>query len=131
VPLIFGRLTAADYEQEIAADPRIDALRDKMQVRESPQFTRDYYDPAKRFIGNAVQVFFRDGSHTERVAIDYPIGHPRRRAEAVLLLQEKFALGVRGHYGAEQASKILTLFADRAHLEALSVHELMSALVIA
>jgi 2-methylcitrate dehydratase len=131
VPLIFGRLTAADYEQEVASDPRIDALRDKMQVRENLQFTRDYYDPSKRFIGNAVQVFFRDGSHTERAAIDYPIGHPRRRAEAVPLLQQKFALGVRAHYGAEQADQILALFADRARLEALPVHELMGALVMA
>ena len=131
VPLIFGRLTAADYEQEVASDPRIDALRDKMQVRENPQFTRDYYDPSKRFIGNAVQVFFRDGSHTERAAIDYPIGHPRRRAQAVPLLQEKFAVGVRAHYGAEQADQILALFADRARLEALPVHEFMGALVMA
>jgi len=131
VPLIFGRLTAADYEQQVASDPRIDALRDKMQVRENLQFTRDYYDPSKRFIGNAVQVFFRDGSHTERVAIDFPIGHPRRRTEAVPLLQEKFALGVRAHYGAEQADQILALFADRAGLEALPVHELMGALVMA
>jgi 2-methylcitrate dehydratase len=131
VPLIFGRLTAADYEQQIASDPRIDALRDKMQVRESAQFTRDYYDPAKRFIGNAVQVFFDDGSHTERVSIDYPIGHPRRRAEAVPLLQEKFALGVRAHFGAAQAEQILALFADRERLEALPVQELMGALVMA
>jgi 2-methylcitrate dehydratase len=130
VPLIFGRLTAADYEQEVASDPRIDALRDKMQVRENPQFTRDYYDPAKRFIGNAVQVFFRDGSHTDRVAIDYPIGHPRRRAEAVPLLREKFALGVRAHYAAEQAGRILELFSDQARLEALAVHELVAALVV-
>ena len=102
-----------------------------MQVRENLQFTRDYYDPSKRFIGNAVQVFFRDGSHTERAAIDFPIGHPRRRAEAVPLLQEKFALGVRAHYGAEQADQILALFADRARLEAQPVHELMGALVMA
>src|SRR5579862_4260206 len=129
VPLIFGRLTAADYEQEVASDPRIDALRDKMQVQENPQFTRDYYDPSKRFIGNAVQVFFRDGTQTERVAIDYPIGHPRRRTEAVPLLHEKFALGVQAHYDAEQAARILTLFADRIHLEALTVHEFVTALV--
>jgi 2-methylcitrate dehydratase len=131
VPLIFGRLTAADYEQDVASDPRIDALRDKMQVRENPQFTRDYYDSAKRFIGNAVQVFFRDGGHTERVAVDYPIGHPRRRPEAVPLLQEKFALGVRGHYGAEQAGAILALFADRERLQGLAVQEFMGALVLA
>jgi 2-methylcitrate dehydratase len=131
VPLIFGRLTEADYEQEVASDPRIDALRDKMEVKENPDFTRDYYDPAKRYIGNAVQVFFRDGGSTERVAIDYPIGHPRRRAEAVPLLREKFALGTRAHFGREQAEQIIGLFFERERLERLTIAELMAALVMA
>src|SRR6187551_2388589 len=80
VPLIFGRLVASDYNDDAAADPRIDALRDKMTVIENPQFTRDYFDPAKRYIGNSVQVFFKDGGTTEKVSIDYPIGHRNRRA---------------------------------------------------
>src|SRR5690606_11623230 len=80
IPLIFGRLTAADYEDEVAADPRIDMLRAKMEVRENPAFTEEYYDAGKRHIGNAIQVFFDDGTSTERVAIDYPIGHRKRRA---------------------------------------------------
>ena len=74
VPLIFGRLTAADYEDDVAADPRIDALRDKMDVRENQRFTKDYFDPEKRYIGNAVQVFFKDGTSTEQVAVEYPSG---------------------------------------------------------
>src|SRR5579884_2847877 len=81
VPLIFGRLTAEDYEDKVAADPRIDALRGKMQVRENTTFTQDYYASDKRYIGNAIQVFFKDGSHTQRVQVDYPIGHRKRRAE--------------------------------------------------
>src|SRR3546814_7429944 len=83
VPLIFGRLTADDYNDEVAADPRIDALRAKMTVSENPQFTKDYFDPEKRYIGNSVQVFFKDGSSTDLVSIDYPIGHRRRRAEEI------------------------------------------------
>ena len=83
VPLIFGRLTAEDYEDAVACDPRIDLLRDKMQVIERKQFTVDYLDPAKRSIGNSVQVFFKDGTQTERVAVEYPIGHRRRRKEGV------------------------------------------------
>src|SRR5215471_9196681 len=83
VALIFGRLTAEDYEDSVACDPRIDALRDKMQVVERKQFTLDYLDPEKRSIGNSVQVFFKDGSQTEPVAVEYPIGHRRRRKEGV------------------------------------------------
>jgi 2-methylcitrate dehydratase len=131
VPLIFGRLTASDYDREVAADERIDVLRERMQVRENPQFTRDYYDPDKRYIGNALQVFFRDGSSTDRVAVDYPLGHRLRRAEALPLLREKFAAGVRAHYGAEQAERIIALFTDRERLEALPASELMAALVLA
>jgi 2-methylcitrate dehydratase len=81
VPLIFGELTADSYNDDVAADPRIDALRDRMEVRENEQFTVDYFDPDKRGIGNAVQVFFRNGTCTARVEISYPIGHRRRRAE--------------------------------------------------
>jgi 2-methylcitrate dehydratase len=131
VPLIFGRLTASDYEREVAVDPRIDALRSVMQVSENPQFTRDYYNPARRYIGNALQIFFRDGSSTERVVIDYPLGHRLRRTEALPLLREKFAAGVRGHFGSQQAAHIISLFEDRTALEALPVMDLMSALVLA
>src|SRR5215467_12838308 len=129
VPLIFGRLTAADYEDAVAADPRIDALRERMQVRENPTFTREYYDPDKRYIGNAVQVFFRDGSATERVQVDFPIGHRRRRAEGMPVLVKKFETSVEAHFPAKQAERIKALFARGQQLDALPVNELMAALV--
>jgi 2-methylcitrate dehydratase len=129
VPLIFGRLTAADYEDDVAADPRIDRLRSLMQVRENPEFTRDYYDPERRFIGNAVQVFFRDGSATTRAHADFPVGHRRRRAEGEPLLFAKFEAAVLAHYPAKQAARVLALFGDPARLAALSVNEFMAELV--
>jgi len=129
VPLIFGRLLASDYEDTIAHDPRIDALREKMQVVENKDFTRDYYEASKRFIGNSVQVFFRGGRATRRVAVDYPIGHRLRRAEGLPLLRQKFEGGVRGHFGAEQADRIVKLFADRPSLEGMPVNDMMAALV--
>src|ERR1700716_1128441 len=129
VPLIFGRLTAADYEDAIPADVRIDALRAKMQVRENPTFTQEYYAADKRYIGNAVQVFFRDGSHSTRVQVDFPIGHRKRRAEGMPVLVGKFTASVDAHFGAKQAERIKGLFARPAQLDALPVNELMAALV--
>jgi len=129
IPLIFGRLTAADYEDSVAADPRIDALRAKMQVRETPGFTRDYYDPDRRYIGNAVQVFFRDGSASERVQVDFPIGHRQRRAEGMPVLVQKFEAAVDAHFGSKQAERIRALFAKPRELEALPVNELVAVLV--
>lgn len=129
IALVFGRLTAADYEDAVARDPRVDALRDRMVVRENVQFTEEYYAPDKRCIGNAMQVHFRDGSSTARVHVDVPVGHRRRRAEGIPLLVKKFDASVVAHFGAAQAAKIRALFADRATLEALPVHEFMSVLV--
>ena len=88
--ITFGRLTAADYEDDVAADPRVDALRDTMEVRENEQFTKDYFDPGKRYIGNAVQVFFKDGSSTDRDEANAPIGHRERREEGIPALKRKF-----------------------------------------
>ena len=129
VPLIFGRLTAADYEDGVAADARIDALRARMQVRENPTFTQEYYAPDKRYIGNAVQVFFRDGSRSTRVQVDFPIGHRKRRAEGMPLLVGKFTASVAEHFAAKQAERIKALFAKAPELDALPVNELMAALV--
>jgi 2-methylcitrate dehydratase len=129
VPLIFGRLTAADYEDAVAKDPLIDSLREKMVVRENPEFTKDYYDPEKRYIGNAVQVFFRDGSSTPRVQVDYPVGHRKRRAEGKPLLKRKFESAVVAHFPARQAGLVLSLFSDAARLEAMPVTEFMAAMV--
>jgi 2-methylcitrate dehydratase len=129
IPLIFGRLTAADYEDGVAADPRIDALRERMQVRENQLFTQEYYAADKRYIGNALQIFFRDGSHTARVQVDYPIGHRKRRAEGMPVLVQKFEASVDAHYDPKQSAHIKGLFADRRRLEALPVNELLAALV--
>ncbi len=121
VPLIFGRLTAEDYTDAVAADPRIDALREKMTVKENPQFTKDYFDPDKRYIGNAVQVFFRDGSKTEKVSIDYPIGHRKRRHEGIPVLMRKFEDAIAGHLPARQVARILEVVGNPERLAALPV----------
>jgi len=130
VGLIFGELTARHYEDEVAADPRIDALREKMEVVENPQFSKDYLDPAKRSIANAVQVFFRDGSHTEQVVVEYPIGHRRRRAEGVPLLIEKFKTNLARRFPPKQAGLILKVCQDAERLNGLPVNEFMDLLVI-
>ena len=129
IPLIFGRLEAADYEDGVARDPRIDALRARMTVIENAGFTRDYYDPAKRSIGNAVQVLFKDGGSTPRIAVEYPVGHRRRRAEGIPLLLEKFAASVAGHFGSDQAALIRARFADRDALLRTPVDEFAATLV--
>jgi 2-methylcitrate dehydratase len=130
VALLFGRLTAEDYEDRAARDPRIDDLREKMEVVENKQFTADYLDPAKRSIGNSVQVFFADGTKTDRVAVEYPIGHRRRRAEGVPLLLEKFDRNLRGRIPPRNADAILTLCADQARLESWPVNRFMDLLVV-
>jgi 2-methylcitrate dehydratase len=131
IPLLFGRLTAADYEDRIAGDPRVDALRAKMQVQENPVFTQEYYDADKRYIGNAVQVFFKDGSCSARVQVDFPIGHRKRRAEGMPVLVQKFEASVAAHFGEKQAQSIVALFADRAALTAMPVSDFMARLVTA
>ena len=129
IPLLFGRLTAHDYEDEIARDPRVDALRAKMRVRENPTFTQEYYAPDKRYIGNAVQVFFKDGSSSRRVAVDYPIGHRKRRAEGMPVLMKKFETSVSAQFESSRARSIIERCADRARLEALEVDEFVTLLV--
>ncbi len=129
VPMIFGRLTAADYEDDIGNDARIDALRDKMEVRENEGFTKDYYDADKRYIGNAVQVFFKDGSCTDRVAIDYPIGHRKRRDEGIPVLIEKWQRSSADKLSASQCEKLNRIFADQDRTEQTSVSDLMALLV--
>ena len=126
VPLIFGRLTAGDYNDDIAADPRIDALRAKMAVSENPQFTRDYFDPGKRYIGNSVQVFFKDGSATDKVSIDFPIGHRKRRGEGIPVLMAKCEAALRAQLPAGQVDRIMALAADPARLDGLPVDQFMN-----
>ncbi|MDT8448584.1 MAG: bifunctional 2-methylcitrate dehydratase/aconitate hydratase [Wenzhouxiangellaceae bacterium] len=123
-PLIFGELTAESYSDKAASDPRIDKLRDRMTVTENPRFTEEYFDPEKRAIGNSVQVFFNDGSSTDKVSIDFPVGHRRRREEGIPLLEEKFESAVRGHFGARQSDAILTAMHKPRELVEMEVHEL-------
>ncbi|MGH8073855.1 MAG: bifunctional 2-methylcitrate dehydratase/aconitate hydratase [Lysobacter sp.] len=121
VPLIFGRLTADDYSDAVAADPRIDLLRAKMVVSENPQFTRDYFDPAKRYIGNSVQVLFTDGGSTGKVSVDYPIGHRKRREEGIPVLMDKFEKAIRGRLPKANADRLLELAAHPDELETMPV----------
>jgi len=130
VPLIFGRLTADDYTDAVAADRRIDALRAKMTVKENPAFTKDYFDPAKRYIGNSVQVFFADGTKTEKVSIDFPIGHRKRRAEGIPVLLAKFADALAGHLPARQTERILAAAGDTASLDTTPIHRFMDLFMV-
>jgi 2-methylcitrate dehydratase len=126
VPLIHGRLTAADYEDTIAKDPRIDKLRSKMEVRENGKYTKDYYDPAKRYIGNAIQVFFKGGSKTDRIEVEFPIGHRKRRAEGIPVLVNKFEKAIAGSLSARQCAAINALCGDQKKLEAAPVTDFMA-----
>ena len=130
VPLIFGRLTAADYEDGVARDPRIDALRDVMEVRENKTFTKDYFDASKRYIGNAVQVFFKDGSSTDRIEVNFPIGHRKRRDEGIPVLKKKFETSVSGKLAKGQWDRLGALCADREALAATPVDDFMALLVV-
>ena len=127
--MIFGRLTAADYEDDVASDPRIDALRDKMEVVENAQYTKDYFDPEKRYIGNAIQVFFKDGSSTDRVAVDYPIGHRQRRDEGIPVLIRKFETSVSSKLQSGQWQTLNEICSDREKLAAMAVDDFMALLV--
>jgi 2-methylcitrate dehydratase len=129
VALLSGRLSTSDYEDAMAANPRIDQLRSKMLVRENTQFTEEYHAADKRYIGNAVQVFFKDGTASERIAVDFPIGHRQRRAEGISVLVKKFEASVAAHFSAKQTESIKSLCADRARLERMPVHEFVAGLV--
>ncbi|OOG63390.1 2-methylcitrate dehydratase [Rhodanobacter sp. B04] len=126
VPLIFGRLVASDYNDEVAADPRIDALRDKMTVVENPQFTRDYFDPGKRYIGNSVQVYFKDGTSTQKISIDYPLGHRKRRAEGIPVLLKKFEAAMQDHLPAHKVKAIVAATQDPSRLDAMPVQQFLA-----
>lgn len=130
IGLIFGELTAAHYEDSVAADPRIDTLRDKMTCIENPQYSRDYLDPSKRSIANAIQIFFRDGTSTEKVEVEYPIGHRRRRKEGIPLLVDKFRTNLGRRFPAKQQKAVLDVCLDQARLEAVPVNEFVDMFVI-
>jgi 2-methylcitrate dehydratase len=130
VPLIFDRLTASDYEDFVACDPRIDALRDKIVCVEEPEFTRDYHDPDKRSIANAMTIEFTDGTKTEELRVDYPIGHRLRRAEGIPVLEEKFRQNLKRRFPKKQQDRILAVSLNQAALEAMPVHEYVDLYVI-
>ena len=129
IPLLFGRLTASDYEDSIATDPCIDALRAKMECVEVPAFTRDYHDPEKRSIANSLRMELNDGTVLEET-VEYPIGHRRRRADGLPLLVEKFRTNLRRCLSEEQQEKILAVSLDRARLEAMAVNEYVDLYVV-
>jgi 2-methylcitrate dehydratase len=123
VPLIFGRLTAADYEDDVAADPRIDPLRDRIVCVEDPQFTADYHDPDKRSIANALTVELNDGTVLDELVVEYPIGHKRRRPDGIPLLEAKFRTNLARRFDAARQQAILDASLDRGRLESMPVNE--------
>jgi len=129
VPILFGRLTAGDYEDEIAGDPRIDRLREKIDCVEDPQFTCDYHDPSKRSIANALTVEFNDGTKLAEIVVEYPIGHKRRRKEGMPVLVEKFKTNLARVFAAKQAQTILDLCLDAPKLAATPVNEFVDLMV--
>jgi 2-methylcitrate dehydratase len=130
VPLLFGRLTAGDYEDGIAKDPRIDALRAKMVCVEDKKFTRDYHAPDKRSIANALTVEFKDGTKLEEVVCEYPIGHKRRRKEGMPVLVEKFKTNLARRFPAKQQKAILELFLDAGKFDRTPVNEFVDLMEI-
>jgi 2-methylcitrate dehydratase len=130
VPFIFGRLTARDYEDDIAADPRIDALREKIVCVEDAGYSADYHDPEKRSIANAVTVEFNDGSSFDEVAVEYPLGHARRRVEGIPLLIKKFKTNLARIYDADKQKKIAELCLDYNKLSATPVNEFMDLMAL-
>ena len=123
VPMIFGRLAAGDYEDSVANDPRIDALRDRIVCVEDPRFTADYHDPEKRSIANALTVAFKDGTSLAEVVVEYPIGHKRRRGDGIPLLEAKFRTNLARRFAQKQQQAILDVSLDAKKLEAMPVHE--------
>lgn len=125
VPLIFGRLDASSYSDQTAQDPRIDVLRSKMEVRELTAFTKSYFEPSQRAISNAIKIQFKDGSVTDRIKIDYPVGHRTRRHEGIPLLIHKFESAIDYYFKQTQAEAVKTLFADQNQLASMSISEFM------
>ena len=130
VPLIFGRLTARDYEEDIAADQRIDALREKIVCVEDTNYTADYHDPEKRSIANAITIEFTDGTQLGEVAVEYPIGHALRRTEGIPLLIEKYKTNLARIYDTEKQKKILELSLDYNTLATTPVDEFMDLMAL-
>jgi len=129
VALIYGELTADHYEDAVAANPAIDALRDRMEAKEDPRYTRDYLDPDKRSIANAIQVFFKDGGATEKVEVECPLGHQRRREEGLPILERKFRENLGTRFPKARAEAIYALCLDTKKLQETPVNEFVSMMV--
>jgi 2-methylcitrate dehydratase len=128
VALVHGELTSAHYEDAVAADPRIDALRARTIVTEDLTFSRDYLEEGKRSVANTLEVSFRDGSRVGPVTVEFPIGHPRRRDEGVAAVQQKFEAALKQSYPAGRCEEILAITGDQARLERTPVHDFMAML---
>ncbi|HTM63203.1 MAG TPA: bifunctional 2-methylcitrate dehydratase/aconitate hydratase [Gammaproteobacteria bacterium] len=129
VALLVGDLNADHYENEFAADPRIDALRAKMVVEENQQFSKDYLDPEKRSIANSIQIFFKDGSKTDQITIEYPIGHKRRREEGIPVMKKKYETNLKTHYNTDKAAELVALFQNK-DLDNMPVNEFMDTFAV-
>jgi len=130
IGLLHGELRAEHYENKFAEDKRVDFLRECMTVSEDKQFTKDYYDPDKRAIPNSIKVYFNDGSCTDKVTIEYPVGHKNRREEGLPLLEQKFKTSVNNYYSKRQAANIIELFADKDKVLAMPANQFMDYLVV-
>ena len=130
VGLIFGNITSDHYQDTLAHDSRIDYLRNKMEVVEEEQFSKDYLDPSKRSIANAVKIYFKDGSSTHEVIVEYPLGHKRRRREGIPLLKQKFKRNISSRFDKNQVDRVLTICHDQAMLEAMPVNHFVELFLI-
>ena len=128
IALLMGDLQAEHYEDDVASDPRVDALRERMEVSEEERFTHEYLQADKRAIGNSLQIFFNDNSSTDEVIVDYPVGHKRRRDEGIPLLKAKFERYLRGQISAKNSDHILDLCADQGSFESTTVTDMMELL---
>jgi 2-methylcitrate dehydratase len=130
IGLLKGNLVAEDYEDDVAADPRVDRIRDLMVIEEDARYSREYHEPDKRSIANAIQVFFKDGTKTEKVVVEYPIGHRRRRKEGIPILEEKFRRNLLTRFPSRRTAQVFELAKDQKRLESMPVNEFMDLLVI-
>ena len=129
IGLLKGDLVAEDYEDELASDPRIDSLRKKMVIEENKRYSKEYLEAYKRSIANAVVIYFKDGSSTQRVEVEYPIGHRRRREQGIPLLIEKFERNLRTQFSEDRSKVILDLCANQEVLESTSVPDFMELMI--
>jgi 2-methylcitrate dehydratase len=129
VAMLYGKLDATDFEDATATDPRIDRLRAKTTIVEDPQYTKDFVDPAKRSSANAIQVFFTDGTHTPKIEVEYPMGHPKRRRDFLPVIRQKFESSLARRYAPRQKNRILELYDASAGVDAMPVHELVELFV--